>query len=220
LSYFGARFYDPEVGRFLTQDPAKQGLNWYSYCGNNPLRYVDPDGQVYTEAIALTTWELNAIPVYGTLAYAALVISAAGTEYGPQVMQALQGLYSSASDAANKGAQGSQGSSNNGGNKDPKSKSVNLPSWKKVEIDMDHILSGHTSTGSRAVQSANAGGGKDLFGNMTPAQIEKAIRGAYRVCEKVMTQGDRVLVRGQYGDMTIEMWVNKATNIIETAYPK
>ncbi|MCL6588975.1 MAG: FG-GAP-like repeat-containing protein [Firmicutes bacterium] len=45
LYYFGARFYDPEIGRFISQDPAKDGLNWYSYCNNNPLKYVDPDGR-------------------------------------------------------------------------------------------------------------------------------------------------------------------------------
>jgi hypothetical protein len=28
-----------------------------------------------------------------------------------------------------------------------------------------------------------------------------------------------VLVRGQADGMTIEMWVNKATKLIETAYP-
>lgn len=47
LTYFGARFYDPEVGRFLTDDPARQGLNWYAYCGNNPIKNVDPDGRAY-----------------------------------------------------------------------------------------------------------------------------------------------------------------------------
>ncbi len=47
LSYFGARFYDPEVGRFINQDPTKQDLNWYAYCGNNPLNRVDPDGKAY-----------------------------------------------------------------------------------------------------------------------------------------------------------------------------
>jgi RHS repeat-associated protein len=44
LIYFGARFYDPEIGRFITQDPAKIGQNWYEYCYNNPLRNIDPDG--------------------------------------------------------------------------------------------------------------------------------------------------------------------------------
>jgi len=45
LYYFGARYYDPEVGRFISRDPAKDGLNWYVYCLNSPLRYIDPDGR-------------------------------------------------------------------------------------------------------------------------------------------------------------------------------
>ncbi len=44
LYYFGARHYDPELGRFITADPAKDGLNWYAYCDNNPMALVDPDG--------------------------------------------------------------------------------------------------------------------------------------------------------------------------------
>ena len=44
LKYFGARFYDSEVGRFISLDPAKDGANWYTYCNGNPLKYVDPDG--------------------------------------------------------------------------------------------------------------------------------------------------------------------------------
>lgn len=45
LSYFGARYYDPEVGRFTTVDPAEDGANWYAYCRDNPLVNVDPDGK-------------------------------------------------------------------------------------------------------------------------------------------------------------------------------
>jgi RHS repeat-associated protein len=45
LKYFGARFYDPEIGRFISQDPKRQGGNWYSYCFNNPVNATDPDGQ-------------------------------------------------------------------------------------------------------------------------------------------------------------------------------
>jgi len=50
LVYFNARFYDPEIGRFITVDPIRDGVNWYVYCGNNPLRYVDPSG-LFTIAI-------------------------------------------------------------------------------------------------------------------------------------------------------------------------
>ena len=44
LYYFNARFYDAEVGRFITEDPAKDGLNWYGYCEENPLKFKDPTG--------------------------------------------------------------------------------------------------------------------------------------------------------------------------------
>ncbi|MBU7028772.1 MAG: exo-alpha-sialidase, partial [Theionarchaea archaeon] len=50
LYYYGARYYDPEIGRFTTRDPLKgkiespQTLNRYTYCLNNPLKYIDPLG--------------------------------------------------------------------------------------------------------------------------------------------------------------------------------
>ena len=31
----------------MKEDPAKDGLNWYSYCGNNPITFHDPTGQYY-----------------------------------------------------------------------------------------------------------------------------------------------------------------------------
>ncbi|CAN5528477.1 hypothetical protein BH11ARM2_BH11ARM2_01980 [soil metagenome] len=47
LSLLGNRWYDSEVGRFLTRDPIKDGRNWYVYCGNNPISGVDPTGLDY-----------------------------------------------------------------------------------------------------------------------------------------------------------------------------
>ncbi len=45
LIYFNARYYDPVVGRFLTEDPSRKGHSWYSYCNNNPISRTDPTGR-------------------------------------------------------------------------------------------------------------------------------------------------------------------------------
>jgi len=46
LSYFGARYYDPRVGRFVSPDPAGfiDGPNLYAFVSNNPVNLVDPLG--------------------------------------------------------------------------------------------------------------------------------------------------------------------------------
>jgi RHS repeat-associated protein len=55
LYYYGARYYDPVIGRFISPDKVgiklgnPQTLNRYSYVLNNPLRYTDPDGQEIDE---------------------------------------------------------------------------------------------------------------------------------------------------------------------------
>ncbi|CAN5464156.1 hypothetical protein BH11ARM2_BH11ARM2_35850 [soil metagenome] len=45
LSLLGHRWYDSEVGRFLTRDPAKDGPNRYAYCGNDPVGSIDWSGK-------------------------------------------------------------------------------------------------------------------------------------------------------------------------------
>jgi RHS repeat-associated protein len=44
LYYYGARYYDPELGRFIQGDSLLDGLNRYAYGHNNPLKYTDPTG--------------------------------------------------------------------------------------------------------------------------------------------------------------------------------
>ncbi|MCK4396829.1 RHS repeat-associated core domain-containing protein [candidate division WOR-3 bacterium] len=54
LYYFGARYYDKSIGRWITLDPKShpsglrlkhpQSLNPYVYCWNNPLNRIDKDG--------------------------------------------------------------------------------------------------------------------------------------------------------------------------------
>jgi RHS repeat-associated protein len=45
LFYMRARYYEPWTGRFLSEDPAMDGANWYVYCANDPLNKVDPSGK-------------------------------------------------------------------------------------------------------------------------------------------------------------------------------
>jgi hypothetical protein len=93
-------------------------------------------------------------------------------------------------------------------------KPVNLPSWRKVGIDLDHVLSGHMRGGNR-VSSL-----KTLFpADMTRGNIASEIRSAYRNAKRLKTQGPRVLVRGRGKRLELEMWVNLDERIIETAYP-
>ena len=44
LYFAQARFYDANSRRFISVDPIKDGVNWYAYCGNNPVVFVDPSG--------------------------------------------------------------------------------------------------------------------------------------------------------------------------------
>ena len=48
LIYLRNRYYDSRDGRFITEDPVKDGMNWYVYCDNNPVTRIDSTG---------TTWD-------------------------------------------------------------------------------------------------------------------------------------------------------------------
>ena len=46
--YFGARYYNPATGRFLSEDPlgfAGSGPNLYAYAGDDPIDLYDPFGE-------------------------------------------------------------------------------------------------------------------------------------------------------------------------------
>ena len=47
LQYAGARFYDPEVGTFLTHDSASQFSSPYSFGGGDPVNWTDPTGNEF-----------------------------------------------------------------------------------------------------------------------------------------------------------------------------
>jgi RHS repeat-associated protein len=50
LYYYRARYYDPGIDRFISEDPSgfEGGINLYQYAGDSPLNYVDPLGLTIT----------------------------------------------------------------------------------------------------------------------------------------------------------------------------
>jgi len=66
LIYMRARYYEPTSGRFVSQDPGMQGVNWFTYCGNDPVNRVDTTGMFWEEAMAFAMGFLIA----ATIAYA------------------------------------------------------------------------------------------------------------------------------------------------------
>jgi RHS repeat-associated protein len=75
LYYYGARYYDPVSGRFISADTIvpsprnPQDLNRYAYVRNNPVRHTDPTGHCILGC-------LGDIAVGGTLLFAGLAASA------------------------------------------------------------------------------------------------------------------------------------------------
>ncbi len=59
LVYMGQRYYDPQVGRFLSVDPVTAysnpvgAFNRYWYANNNPYRFMDPDGRQSCESSSM-----------------------------------------------------------------------------------------------------------------------------------------------------------------------
>ncbi len=81
LVYFGKRFYDPTLGKWLTPDPLRNidHSNLYQYVFNNPFKYYDPNGE-FAIAIPILVWGAAGVslPAISTLAIAAAYGTAAG----------------------------------------------------------------------------------------------------------------------------------------------
>jgi len=87
LYYYGARYYNPVIGRFITADSIVQNpggdpqtLNRYSYCGNNPITRIDPTGHSwfkkwFSKAIAFFASAVAFVATMGNPGAAAAVFA-------------------------------------------------------------------------------------------------------------------------------------------------
>ncbi len=109
LLYMRARYYDPEVGRFVSKDPIglMGGINIYAYGKNNPLRFADPVGldnwDVVLSCGALVAVALEAPEI-------ALVIAGAGAiKSGVDALGKFYDWLQTEKDCGQKGAAGRAG---------------------------------------------------------------------------------------------------------------
>jgi RHS repeat-associated protein len=169
LDYFGARYYASRTGRFTTVDPLMnteaaltdpQRWNRYAYSLNNPLRYIDPDGRDVLAIGHGVNYKRNAqLRSHAWAAMNHLIEVNPANALPAVVLDSLLSLFlpvDSKEAAANANAQIF-------GMMAPlevvpahallRLKPVNLPAWRSVTINMEEVISGHTATGARAMQS-------------------------------------------------------------------
>ena len=79
LVYMRARYYDPVGGRFVSEDPAKDGGNWFGYCRANPINFADSNGCEAKNMGLLQRW---AYRNGGYLVMIAVVLAFSGTPAG------------------------------------------------------------------------------------------------------------------------------------------
>lgn len=73
-SYFGARYYSSDLSIWLSVDPKAEkypSLSSYAYCANNPLKYIDPNGEAITPE---TAWDIINV-VMGAASFTGNVVS-------------------------------------------------------------------------------------------------------------------------------------------------
>jgi RHS repeat-associated protein len=79
LHYNYFRYYDPELGRYLTSDPIglAGGTNTFAYVVNNPLKHIDPKGlDIWTGTMINVS--LNVLVVGGSISYGHIINQSTG----------------------------------------------------------------------------------------------------------------------------------------------
>jgi RHS repeat-associated protein len=64
LVYMRARYYEPTTGRFISEDPARDGMNWYLFADGDPVGKVDFTGKMPALIVAMLMGAAMGIGTY------------------------------------------------------------------------------------------------------------------------------------------------------------
>jgi RHS repeat-associated protein len=191
------REYNSRIGRYMQSDPIglAGGANTFVYVTSDPLSRSDPQG-----LFSLREW------------WDASIAGFKSESPGEALMRGLQAIPGEGMAAgALSGSAKMLGLMCSTGVR--ATKAINLPGWAKVTVDMAHIAERHMP-GGKLIE------GRTVFVNLNEKGVEAAVHQAYSAATTISVQGDRVLLYGvTKTGMAVEMWLNRATSIIETAYP-
>ncbi len=149
LYYYNARYYDSQLGRFVTADPTvqhptdPQDFNRYAYARNNPIRFTDPTGfGWFSKLFAFVAAVVTAAFTGGgsILAFVAIVaagalggLAGAAIEKSNLARGALQGAVIGATVAAGAAAGGAGGGAGAGGGSGGGASSVQITVSSGIE---------------------------------------------------------------------------------------
>ncbi len=205
LSYFGARYYDPVVGRFMGVDPAPfsagnlQSFNRYAYGNNNPYKYIDPDGR------AITLVEFS-----GALIAGSIIVYAKGTPDQQAMMKRVaervwEGIWSESSKE--------DGAKSDSGNDKDAPPSIVDPDRATHILDGDKTGGGHRAGTGKPGKSEFPSNWSDdrVLGEISDVATDpKSTTSPGR--------GGRTVTRGTRGGVDIDVIVDQNGRIV-TGYP-
>nr|WP_259639738.1 RHS repeat-associated core domain-containing protein [Pseudomonas syringae group genomosp. 3] len=193
LSYMGARYYDPVLGRFMGMDPVDfqennlHSFNRYTYVNNNPYKYVDPNGE-YAFLIAPVIYALTA------LAGAVTVSSALSGGSGDQLS----------------GDPGSVGTFGNDIDSTAKLSSGNVFQESSSDSDADKLRDGQIEHGDKRAEEAKTDASRQV------GDRNKVVENGKRYVDSdtghdVHVSGNRVVITNESGDI-VSNFVNSRKN--------
>jgi len=200
LYYLNARYYDPQTGRFISQDNIAElqpeelnGLNLFAYCANNPIMNIDPNGNRWwrfalaiTAVVAITaTVVVLSVVSFGA---AAGPLAAVGVVVNKKIITgaiigaAVGGIVAGTSDIIQQGLE---------------------TGWDGDQLDMNRVLA-NTAIGIGIGAAGGAAGGAIAGINSLTGFTARAVQGlAYGSISMLLTAGTYI---ARYGSGVMDSW--------------